>query len=321
MSLGDGAGGFVAGREQDLYGEDVKAGAAGDFNGDGFTDLVVTSNDTGNGGIFLYSGDETGEFARPVTVASLPSTSVAAGDFNRDGSLDLASQHYSASDKSTAEVSIFLGYGNGVFSSTVSVLGASDFDRFGSVITGDFNADGLLDIASQTEVEAGIKLSVATGDGFGNFTAEPDVMLDGLTGASIESAAGGDFNGDGIGDLALRSTRISSEVQWDVDDWSFGFDFPEDDSLGDWSDLFSDAISVYIGDGAGGFTPYASIDGDTGSSIGASDFNLDGVLDLISVDAFGRTIYLGDGIGGFEPQPSEFDGGGEHLDFYAQTTP
>jgi hypothetical protein len=63
--------------------------AVGDFNGDGFPDLVVTDaqNDTVN----FLAGDGTGAFALKFSITQQAYLGeVAVGDFNHDGHLDLA---------------------------------------------------------------------------------------------------------------------------------------------------------------------------------------------------------------------------------------
>src|SRR5689334_4776255 len=59
--------------------------AAGDFNGDGRQDLVVTSLTVA---IFLNQGD--GTFGAPIRDPYTPCGPIVIGDFNRDGNLDIA---------------------------------------------------------------------------------------------------------------------------------------------------------------------------------------------------------------------------------------
>jgi hypothetical protein len=156
--------------------------AVGDFNGDGKLDLAV-ANQCGNdpncvspGTVTILLGDGTGNF----TTASSPATgnqpySVAVGDFNGDGKLDLAVANQCGSDPSCASpgtVSILLGDGTGNFT-TASSLATGNAPQ--SVAVGDFNGDGRLDLAVANSLddtvsalllsapEAGVPSSLAFG--------------------------------------------------------------------------------------------------------------------------------------------------------------
>lgn len=68
--------------------------AVGDFNGDGFSDLLVT----GYGGLLLFCNQGDGTFVEIAVAAGLTdrlwSSSAAWGDLNADGALDLYVAHY-----------------------------------------------------------------------------------------------------------------------------------------------------------------------------------------------------------------------------------
>jgi hypothetical protein len=67
-------------------------------------------------------------------------SSVATGDFNGDGLLDLA-----VADTSFNTVSVLLGNGSGEFGTATNFgVGLNPY----SVATGDFNGDGVLDLAA-----------------------------------------------------------------------------------------------------------------------------------------------------------------------------
>jgi hypothetical protein len=120
--------------------------APGDFNGDGKPDLAVTeTNDLGPGGavaVLLGLGDGTFTTGQLYSGVAQPG-SVAVGDFNGDGKLDLA-----VGNSSAATVSVLLSNGDGSFQS------ALPFDTNGvvglqgdSLVVGDFNGDGKPDLA------------------------------------------------------------------------------------------------------------------------------------------------------------------------------
>ena len=70
--------------------------------------------------------------------------SVAVGDFNADGKLDLAT-----ADAGYNDVSVLLGNGNGTFRAPASIPIGSNV---ASVAVGDFNADGKLDLGVTSSV-------------------------------------------------------------------------------------------------------------------------------------------------------------------------
>jgi FG-GAP-like repeat/Cep192 domain 4 len=114
-----------------------------DFNADNKLDLAVASpgfSQTTNVVAFL-AGNGNGTFKPPVNynVSGSP-VALVAGDFNDDGSLDLA-----AANQGSNAVSLLLGNGHGNF------LKAADYPAAAgttALAAGDFNRDGGLDLAA-----------------------------------------------------------------------------------------------------------------------------------------------------------------------------
>lgn len=96
---------------------------------------------------------------RSSNVAPQSPTSVAAGDFNGDGNLDIA---VSSSPQTGNDITVFLGNGGGTFRSPTYYSGGINL---GSIATADFNHDGKLDLA----VAGADGIGVLLGNGDGTF--------------------------------------------------------------------------------------------------------------------------------------------------------
>jgi hypothetical protein len=171
--------------------------AVGDFNDDGHLDLAVTDiidSSTGACELSVLLGSRDGTFAPPVAyTVGLDAFSIASGDFNGDGHLDLATAN--DGDKS---VSVLLGNGDGTFRPQVTY--AVGFNGI-SIVSGDFNGDGRVDLAVASVAADAISILIGSGDG----TFQRQVISTYAVGSSPESLVVGDFNGDGHVDLALAN--------------------------------------------------------------------------------------------------------------------
>ena len=167
-------------------GNGVATVATGDFNGDGNLDLVVANSawscPHGTVSILLGNGDGTFRPRTDFATGEVP-IALVPGDFNRDGSLDLA-----VVNSLDGTVSILIGNGDGTFAPQVAFATG----RAPSGISArDFNADGKLDLAVANAQDNNV--SILLGNGDGTFQAHVDYAA----GPGAAGITADDFNGDG----------------------------------------------------------------------------------------------------------------------------
>jgi len=237
--------------------------------------------------------------------------SVATGDLNGDGALDLV-----VANLYSNTVSVLLGKGNGTFNPAVEYsTPAGNF----SVTVGDFNGDGKLDLA----VAGGGGVSMLLGNGDGTF--QPYVFYP----AGSFFVATGDFNGDGKLDLVTVNNNGNGNGTVGVllgnGDGSFQAPVyyavglgPYSVAVGDFSgngkldlavpNYAGGTLSVLMGNGDGSFEPQVVYStGGQPISVAAADFNGDGNLDLAVANFCcdgAIFVLLGNGDGTFQPQVS-----------------
>ncbi|HEX8290375.1 MAG TPA: VCBS repeat-containing protein, partial [Pyrinomonadaceae bacterium] len=297
--------------------------AAGDFNGDGNTDLVTANLNSNNVSILLGNG--AGGFTGPVNFpAGLGPNSVGVADFNGDGKLDLAVANQIVG---SGTVSILTGAGDGTFSAP-SGFTAGSFPL--DLAVGDFNGDGKSDVAIPNSETNEIRVLPGTGTGSLGAPIVTAAAASGFSG--VFRLEVGDFNGDGKSDLVgLREkdpqppfgpgaisiflgTGAGIFTTGEIRPAGINPAFVAVASLG--GDAFSDlvvtnrasaTVSILRGAGDGSFPATQTITtGGIPESVTVADFNLDGRNDLAVARQAGGSgsvvgVYLGDGAGGFNP--------------------
>jgi hypothetical protein len=262
-------------------GTNPQAVVTADFNNDGKLDLATSNYDdaTGDGSVSVLLSNGDGSFQTAQTFATGPyPLSLAAGDFNADGKIDLASAN-NGGDYPNG-VSILLGNGDGTFAAPVGV--SVEWAPPNSIATGDLNADGKLDlVVTSDDPWGGDYLSVLLGHGDGSFAAP--IGYDSYYG-QLFSPTLADFNGDGKVDLAVAGWQMYGAI-------------------------------VYLGNGDGTLQEPLVFGSDTGSgsnSVTAGDFNGDGKIDLVTTNYFSNSVsvLLGNGDGSFAPPLSFIAGTG-----------
>ena len=133
--------------------------AYGDFNGDGIQDLAMA--DDGGGFIQIGNGDGTFQ-ARQLVVFERFGRSVAIGDFNKDGFQDLAIVGSGTNLALPGDAFIVLGNGDGTFQPAQAFR--TDIGPW-SIAIGEFNGDGLQDLAVAHFSESDVAIFLGNGDG------------------------------------------------------------------------------------------------------------------------------------------------------------
>ena len=186
--------------------------------------------------------------------------SVAVGDFNKDGIPDLAIANYKLS-QTNGTVKIYLGKGDGTFTATATspTVGAGPV----FVTTGDFNKDGITDLAVANYYDRTVTVLMGSGDGtFASAPGQPPA-----TGAGPVFIAVADFDRNGIPDLAVANEN-------------------------------GNTLTVLLGNGDGTFAPASSpATGNMPDALAAADFNGDGIPDLAVTDFSSDSITLLLGVG------------------------
>jgi Ca2+-binding RTX toxin-like protein len=197
--LGNGSGGFGAPIAIQVNGREPEVAATGDFNNDGFAD-IVTANESTPGNISILLGGGNGTFSAMPSIISVGNEphSVVIADVNKDGKADVITANIASNN-----VSVLLGEGNGAFKAAVNYNAGAGA---AAIAVGDFNGDSKVDIA--TANLNGNTASILTGDGLGGFGAPATVVV----GNSPYGIVSGDFNGDGKLDFATANDSDVSVV-------------------------------------------------------------------------------------------------------------
>jgi hypothetical protein len=290
---------------------------AADLNGDGILDLAVLGNHNNSaldGVIDIFIGNGDGTFRPAVSYSSGPGSrgGIAVGDFNNNGSLDLAVADFNYAGPYSF-VGVLMNQGDGTFSAPQLV--PVNFPAARSVTVGDFNGDGNADLAVADGVgvngmldpnwPAGVNILLGNGDG---------TFRDGGRYTSPATPGGGTVNPEFVTTGDLRNNGITDLIVCDYDH----------------------NLNVFLGNGDGTFQPAAGYDtGEYPRATSVVDVNGDGIPDLVVCnignsnvtppEAGSVAVLLGNGDGTFQDAvqytPFQFPGWVAVGDFNGDNLP
>jgi hypothetical protein len=291
---GNGDGTFATPVTIQVTAQEVWFLAAGDFNGDGKLDVAVPLLGTTTGSVAILLGNGDGTFQAPVNYPMQGNNDIVAADVNHDGILDLIGDG--------SVISVLLGNGDGTFQPEIDTGPGMSF-----LVVGDFNGDGNLDAAGVASYDAsgGAQLLVTLGDGKGNFHSLFTTPLP----YDSHLLRLGDFNGDGVLDLALPGpsrvsillgngdgTMSASNVLPDVNGpqsaavADLNGDGKPDLAIGEYQQASQVDIRLGNGDGTFAFGTPVTLDSSPMVVVPA-DFNRDGKVDLAALLGYSPHAY------------------------------
>ena len=354
VHFGDGAGGIAY--STFLEGYSFTGGSAvADLDGDGSLDIVVGDSNPEGVDLGFAFGDGLGQFEQQTihVGTSGPNNPIVVGDYDEDGNVDLAvgtriwigdgvggfesigdvdsnvpgrvaadlddDGHLDLLTLGSGDLSYLPGDGRGRFRTTRVASSFAD-----DLATADFDGDGFTDIAGSLLTGAQIFLS----DGVGGVRPRQTIE----TGGIVVAVAAGDFDGNGVPDLALANKQ-SRDVAILFGDGQGGFGEPSsfgvspkpvDIAAGDFNqDGFDDlvvatslipthnAIDIYLGDGNGAFASVYTHSESPSLPLSVHVADIDGDQNLDVIATYTGDLFLnsrphmlalrGDGLGGFSP--------------------
>ncbi len=281
---------------------------AGDFNGDGWTDLAVPNEVAVDVRLFLNdgAGNYSGFTIRTLPGGSYPSPNEGC-DLNNDGKLDFV-----VGNAANNILSVMLGDGTGSLSVPASYAAGSGVRGVGII---DLNGDGAEDIVTANRNASTV--SIFYNDGSGGFLT-PNTFESGMDRETAIAVA--DFNNDGLQDVAIGAMQSQELALWVGDGngiilsdqvgiggnvWMIAAGDVNGDGNCDVvsANSSSNGFSVIRGDGAGNFQPAQvySVPGTFYLAIDLGDLDGDGDLDLVLSDYDDGVwrVYANDGAGNF----------------------
>ncbi|MFC0876473.1 FG-GAP-like repeat-containing protein [Saccharicrinis sp. FJH2] len=285
-----------------LTGVRYSSTAWGDYDNDGDLDILLIGNNLGDLISKIYSNNSDNTFTEQTGISfiGINKGSVAWGDYDNDGDLDIL---LSGEAKSSIVSKVYRNNGNNNFTEQTDI---SLTDVQGSSLAwGDYDNDGDLDILLSGALSSGQILKIYRNNGDNTFTEQTGISL---TGVSSSSASWGDYDNDGYLDILITGITTDAEKISKIYRNNGDNTFTEQTGISltgvflssaSWGDYDNDGdldilltgqnndaeniSKIYHNNGDNTFTEQTNISltGVSNSSVSWGDYNNDGNLDIL----------------------------------------
>jgi len=193
----------------------------GDYDNDGFQDLLVTGTTTGiNTGATskIYRNNGSNNFIEQggPNLPGVMYSSAAWGDYDNDGDLDILLTGSNVSNESISK--IYRNDGNSIFTEQTGIILSGVKES--SVAWSDFDNDGDLDILLTGISVSGETAKIYRNNGNGTFTDQQGINLKRITNGSVACA---DYDNDGFSDILLTGLGVSKVYRNNGNPLTMGF--------------------------------------------------------------------------------------------------
>jgi hypothetical protein len=292
----------------------LSAIAAGDMNGDGLPEIVITNRDGNNVYVYKNTNGILKNILESVgtntnSTGSSP-RSVALADLNQDGKLDVITANFDSGN-----ISVLLGNGDGILQSKTDYA-VGTWPR--GMAVADLNGDGKPDVTVSNLGSDTTSVLLGNGDG----TLQP--KTDYATGTRSRGVTLADMNTDGKLDLVVVNNALSGSLSvllgngdgtfQTKTEYPTGF-YPNSVALADLnkdgnldatvSNSGSDSVSVLFGNGNGTLQTHTEYGvGDAPIAVAVGNLRGNGDLDVVVLNNASRSIsvLLNNGDGSLQPR-------------------